>query len=102
MTGDIEIDNAVWYFDPKTGVNQTGLVQKDGCLYYYEPGGGLHSGWLFENGSIYYFDQSGKALTGTCNIEGESMPLPRTVSFVPALLRLMTTITDMIRRMERK
>ena len=58
-----------YFFNTKTGAQQTGFVVYGGKKYYFSPKTGAQVlGWAGINGQIYYFGQKGYALKGIYKI----------------------------------
>lgn len=54
-----EIGSDEYYFDPNTGVMQTGWLYWDGVWFYFEGSGRMATGWKQIGGTYYYFYPTG-------------------------------------------
>ena len=72
LTGANRINKKLYYFDPSTGVRQTGLMKINGKFYYFGSNGAAYaSQWVKKGGKIYYASSSGALLLGWQDIGGD-------------------------------
>ena len=57
------INGERFYFDPATGVMQTGLISDGTAQYYLSPNGVVTIGWQDVNGHRYHFDETTGAMS---------------------------------------
>ena len=61
-----------YYFDPTTGVMQTGWQEIDGKKYFFMPEGYVLTGWYKFGSTYYYGNKDGAVVTGLQEIDGKT------------------------------
>lgn len=59
-----------YYFDPKTGIMQTGIQIIDGKIYFLGGTGDMRTAWQIVNGKQHYFNRTGEMLFNCITPDG--------------------------------